>query len=86
MINKITKEEKEQLIERRIEKINLDNRYARELFKTYYKDDPKENMKAWQTLEDKKKRKIVKQVIEWEDKAFLQQGRMQYEKCRCSDN
>jgi len=77
-MNKITKEEKELLILRRIELIDIDKDYAKKLFKTYYKDDVEDNLKAWKDANDKTKRKVIKQIIVWEDKAALQQGSVIY--------
>ena len=73
-MNKITKDEKELLILKRIELVDIDKDYAKKLFKTYYKDDVKDNLKAWKDADDKTKRKVIKQIIVWENKSALKQG------------
>ena len=70
-MEKITEEEKELLIQKRIEKINEDKGYALDLFKTYYKENPQENLRAWRLISEQKKRDIVKKIIKEEDKGFL---------------
>lgn len=76
MITKVTKEEKEQLIIKRINKIDTDKKYALEMFKTYRVEEvkPKDSWIEWQGLTDKDKRKFIEQVIEIEDKCFIKQG------------
>jgi len=71
-MEKITDEERELLIIKRIEKINEDKGYALDLFRTYYKDNPKENLKAWRIMSENKRRDIVKKIIKEENKGFLQ--------------
>lgn len=77
-MNKITKLEKEELINLKIEKIDSNEQYAFQIFKTYYKDNPKDNLKDWKQFDDKQKKKIVKQITKFEDDAFIQQGKLIY--------
>jgi len=74
MIIKITEEDRENLILKRIEKIDTDKKYALELFELYYKDVPRENYNDWKISNTKKKRKIIKQIIKWEDDSVLRMG------------
>jgi predicted nucleic acid-binding OB-fold protein len=71
-MEKITNEERELLIQKRIERINEDKGYALDLFKTYYKESPIENVKVWKLISEQKKRDIVKKIIKEENKGFLQ--------------
>ena len=71
-MNKITDIERKALISKRVSLIDSDAKYAKRLFKLYYKDDVKDNLKAWKELTDKKKIKIVRQIIKWEDDAAIQ--------------
>jgi hypothetical protein len=70
-MEKITNEEKELLIQKRIEKINKDKGYALDLFHVYYKENPQENVRVWRLIPDQKKRDIVKNILKEEDKGFL---------------
>jgi predicted nucleic acid-binding OB-fold protein len=70
-MKKITEEEKELLIQKRIEKINNDRGHALDLFRIYYKESPKENLKCWYMISEQKKRDIVKKIIKEEDRGFL---------------
>lgn len=67
----ITKEEKDLLIKKRIEKIDSSNKYAKELFSIWFKENPKENLEEWKTLTYEKKYKIVKEIVAKEHKEFL---------------
>ena len=73
MTKKITNEERDLLLVKRMEKLDKSKAYQRDLFKTYYKEEElKGNMQAWAKYNYKQKLKIVKQIQKWEDKAILQ--------------
>ena len=67
-MSKITEEEKQMLIEKRIAKIDVNKTYAMDLFKVYFKESPKENLRAWGNLTKEKKVKLMKYIIKKEDK------------------
>ena len=71
MIRKITEEERELLIIKRIERIDKDQEYAKQLFETWYKDSPVENVRAWRNSSPELKRKIVEEIIKKEDKGMV---------------
>lgn len=73
-MEKISKQEKEQLLQKRIEHINNSRKYATELFALYYKNPPAENWRSWQKLTEEKKKELVKSMIAKEDKAMIAQG------------
>lgn len=69
---KITQEEKDLLIQLKIRKLDTDPKYSKEIFELYYKNQIEENLEAWQKLDQDGKVKVVKQIIEFEDKAISQ--------------
>lgn len=74
MIQKITEQEKNLLLEKKIEKIDKDTKYAKELFETYFDDPFQENIDAWQAMDNKAKAKLVKKIIKFEDKAMVNEA------------
>ena len=73
--NKITREEKEELINKFIYRIDSDLNYATDVFATVFKDPVEENIKEWDTADKKTKRKAVKSIIKYFDDSFISYAR-----------
>lgn len=71
---KITKEEKDQLIIKRIEYLNKHKKHALDLFEAYYKDNPKDNWNDWVKADYALKEKVIKNIISKEDNMFIQES------------
>jgi len=70
-MKKITNEEREKLKDAILTKLNYIKKYRKETFKLIFNDPIKENMDAWEELDEKGKRKIVQKIYKFFDDSFV---------------